>query len=161
MMSDNRLPTSSPSSDTEVAEFVRKVRSLSATTPNRTGGRLIFALDATASRQPTWDQACQLQGEMFVETAAIGGLNIQLVWYRGFGEFYGFTSGHWGHYFSPPLDHNGQIVRGKVAPDGDLLMHALALAEAFVERYILEQFIEVIENQQEESLQKMLQKLCT
>lgn len=32
--------------------------------------------------------------------------------YRGFDEFYGFTSGHWGHYFSPPLDHNGKKVRG-------------------------------------------------
>lgn len=32
---------------------------------------------------------------------------------RGFGEFYGFTSGHWGHYFSPPLDHNRKTVRGK------------------------------------------------
>ncbi|MDF1741130.1 MAG: arylsulfatase [Verrucomicrobiales bacterium] len=32
---------------------------------------------------------------------------------RGFDEFYGFTSGHWGHYFSPPLDHNGTKVRGE------------------------------------------------
>lgn len=32
---------------------------------------------------------------------------------RGFDEFYGFTSGHWGHYFSPPLDHNGRRVRGR------------------------------------------------
>ena len=32
--------------------------------------------------------------------------------HRGFDEYYGFTSGHWGHYFSPPLDHNGEVVRG-------------------------------------------------
>jgi arylsulfatase A-like enzyme len=32
---------------------------------------------------------------------------------RGFDEYYGFTSGHWGEYFDPPLDHNGQPVRGK------------------------------------------------
>ena len=32
--------------------------------------------------------------------------------FRGFDEFYGFTSGHWGHYFSPPLDHNGKPIRG-------------------------------------------------
>ncbi len=50
-------------------------------------GRLMFAMDATASREPTWDQACQLQGEMFRETAALGGLEIQLCYYRGFGEF--------------------------------------------------------------------------
>jgi len=38
------------------------------------------------SRQPTWDQACSLQAEMFREAAAVGGLDIQLVYYRGFGE---------------------------------------------------------------------------
>lgn len=32
---------------------------------------------------------------------------------RGFDEYYGFTSGHWGHYFSPPLDHNGKRVKGE------------------------------------------------
>ncbi len=32
---------------------------------------------------------------------------------RGFEEYYGFTSGHWGLYFDPPLEHNGQMVRGK------------------------------------------------
>jgi len=32
---------------------------------------------------------------------------------RGFDEFYGFCSGHWGNYFSPPLEHNGRLVRGK------------------------------------------------
>ncbi len=31
---------------------------------------------------------------------------------RGFAEFYGFCSGHWGNYFSPPLEHNGRLVRG-------------------------------------------------
>ncbi|MDQ2694988.1 MAG: VWA domain-containing protein [Pseudomonadota bacterium] len=83
-MSNDKYPTRS--SDAQVAEFLRQV----AMTPARPAGgqgRLIFALDATASRQPTWDQACQIQGEMFSETAALGGLAIQLVWYRGFGEF--------------------------------------------------------------------------
>jgi hypothetical protein len=49
-------------------------------------GRLIFSLDATASRQPTWDTACQLQAEMFTEAAKIGGLEIQLCFYRGLNE---------------------------------------------------------------------------
>ena len=49
-------------------------------------GRLIFALDATASRQETWDTACSLQADMFREAAAIGGLDVQLVYYRGLSE---------------------------------------------------------------------------
>jgi len=44
---------------------------------------------------------------------------------RGFDEFYGFTSGHWGHYFSPPLDHNGKRVRGNGFIVDDLTDHAL------------------------------------
>lgn len=50
-------------------------------------GRLLFAMDATASRQPAWDSAAAIQGDMFRETAALGGLDIQLAFYRGFGEF--------------------------------------------------------------------------
>jgi len=82
-MTSSRLPTRSTSA--EVTEFLRQVaRTPVATTPC---GRLIFALDATASRQPTWDQACQLQGDMFAAAAELGGLAMQLVWYRGYGEF--------------------------------------------------------------------------
>jgi hypothetical protein len=46
-------------------------------------GNLIFALDATASRERTWDAACQLQAQMFREVATIGTLSMQLVYYRG------------------------------------------------------------------------------
>ncbi|SFK09242.1 hypothetical protein [Methylocapsa palsarum] len=49
-------------------------------------GRLIFALDATMSRQPTWDLAQSVQGKMFETAAAHGGLEVQLVYYRGFHE---------------------------------------------------------------------------
>jgi hypothetical protein len=49
-------------------------------------GRLIFALDATASRKPTWDLAASLQAEMFREAASIGRIEMQLVYYRGFEE---------------------------------------------------------------------------
>jgi len=84
-MSDKKLPTKSSSSDVDA--FLQKV----ATTPVRKAsgekGRLIFAMDATASREPSWDRACHLQGEMFQETAALGGLEIRLAYYRGFGEF--------------------------------------------------------------------------
>jgi arylsulfatase A-like enzyme len=48
---------------------------------------------------------------------------------RGFDEFYGFTSGHWGHYFSPPLDHNGQKVRGNGFVVDDFTDHALQFIE--------------------------------
>jgi hypothetical protein len=46
-------------------------------------GRLIFGIDATASRQPTWDLATGLQGQMF---AAVSGLDVQLAYYRGDNE---------------------------------------------------------------------------
>ena len=49
-------------------------------------GRLVFALDATMSRQPTWDRACNVQAEMFEAASATGGLAMQLVYFRGFGE---------------------------------------------------------------------------
>jgi hypothetical protein len=49
-------------------------------------GRLIFALDATASRRPTWERACQLQAQMFEEVKTIGELSVQLVYYRGLEE---------------------------------------------------------------------------
>ncbi len=74
------------SSGAEVDAFLRKVAQSAAPASGAGRGRLIFAMDATASRQPTWDQACHIQGEMFRETSALGGLEIQLVFYRGFGE---------------------------------------------------------------------------
>jgi VWA domain containing CoxE-like protein len=52
----------------------------------RNRGRLIFALDATASREGMWDMASQLQAAMFEEAAKIGGLDVQLVYYRGTDE---------------------------------------------------------------------------
>jgi hypothetical protein len=45
-------------------------------------GRLMFALDATASRAPTWAIARDLQAKMFRETAPIGHLDVQLTYYR-------------------------------------------------------------------------------
>ena len=49
---------------------------------------------------------------------------------RGFDEYYGFPSGHWGDYFSPPLEHNGRPVRGNGFIIDDLTDHALAFIEA-------------------------------
>ena len=69
----------------EIDAFLTQARSLGPRTDGKRG-RLVFALDATMSRQPTWDLACKLQAEMFEETAAIGGLDVQLVFYRGISE---------------------------------------------------------------------------
>ena len=86
MSSDKKLPTSSSASGAEVDAFLRKVAQTPAVHTAGERGRLIFAMDATASREPTWDRASHIQAEMFKETAALGGLEIQLVYYRGFGE---------------------------------------------------------------------------
>jgi hypothetical protein len=86
MGSNERDKLPQPSSNAEVAAFLREV----AATPVRTTstrGRLIFAMDATASREPTWHSACEIQGQMFTETAKLGGLDIQLCYYRGLSEF--------------------------------------------------------------------------
>jgi hypothetical protein len=74
------------SSSAEVAAFLEKV-AIAPQAPQGEGkGRLIFAMDATGSRGPTWDRACHIQAQMFTETDALGGLEVQLIYYRGFGE---------------------------------------------------------------------------
>jgi hypothetical protein len=74
------------SSGAEVEAFLQKVAATPMSRPAGRRGRLLFAIDATASREPTWDLACQIQSEMFTETDDIGGLDVQLAFYRGFGE---------------------------------------------------------------------------
>jgi hypothetical protein len=75
-----------PSARAEIDAFLERARTLGATVEAGKRGRLVFALDATMSRQPTWDTACRLQAEMFREAAAIGGLDVQLVYFRGLNE---------------------------------------------------------------------------
>jgi len=85
-MSDDKdqLPEKSPL--VEVDAFLRDLQRAPAVRAGGGRGRLLFALDATASREPTWDRACRIQGEMFEATAARGGLDVRLVYYRGFNE---------------------------------------------------------------------------
>ena len=84
-MSDKRLP--GKSGNTEVDLFLNKV-ALAAHKGGAGGrGRLIFAMDATASREPVWDRACHIQGQMFESTNLLGGLDIQLCYYHGFEVF--------------------------------------------------------------------------
>src|SRR5579863_5922482 len=83
-MSGDRLPAKS--SSVEVDAFLRDLNRAPTVRPGGGRGRLIFALDATASREPSWDRAGRIQGEMFEATAALGGLDVRLVFYRGFAE---------------------------------------------------------------------------
>lgn len=117
-----KLPTKSTSA--AVAAFVKKVQSLPVVHAAGSGGRLLFAMDATASREPTWDRACRLQGEMFTATQELGALEIQLVWYRGFAEFEA----------SPWLTSSAELVQRMTAVTcragetqiGRVLEHAIA-----------------------------------
>src|ERR1700742_1837386 len=79
------LPESTTSASEDIAAFVAKARAMSPHAPGAKG-RLVFALDATMSRQPTWDMACTLQADMFREAATLGSLDIRLVYYRGHDE---------------------------------------------------------------------------
>ena len=67
--------------------FLRQVAATPRRGPTGARGRLIFALDATGSREPTWDQAMRIQSAMFTETRDLGGLEVQLCFYRGVAEF--------------------------------------------------------------------------
>lgn len=85
MGSDSRIPAKS--STREVDAFLRQVALAPKPAPVAgSRGRLVFAMDATASRRATWDEAQDIQAEMFRTTAALGGLDIQLVFFRGHGE---------------------------------------------------------------------------
>jgi hypothetical protein len=85
-MSDSKkLPSSS--SDGNVHAFLQKLAQTPQAKPASRKGRLIFALDATASREPTWNEARRIQAEMFDTAASVGGLEIQLCHYRGLADF--------------------------------------------------------------------------
>jgi len=78
-------------SEGEVEAFLRQ---MAKTSVRATGGcaRLIFAMDATASRKPTWDRAARIQATMFSESAELGSLEIQLCYYSG---ILGFECSPW------------------------------------------------------------------
>ena len=111
-----------------VDAFLKKLAAMPAVRAAGARGRLIFSLDATASRQPTWDRACELQAEMFTEAAALGGLDVQLVFYRGFGEF---EASRW-------LGASGELTKrmtgvrclGGRTQIGRVLRHAIAETKA-------------------------------
>ena len=83
---ETRSDIAPKSSRPEIDAFIARARTLAPPVAAGQRGRLIFALDATMSRQPTWDTACKLQGQMFQEAAAVGGLDVQLGYFRGLNE---------------------------------------------------------------------------
>jgi hypothetical protein len=82
-------PLSSPTVVQQARAFLKKVRELGSpqvalqSLRTQACGRLIFTMDATSSRQPTWDMAVELQAEMF---RAASGLEVKLVYFRGASE---------------------------------------------------------------------------
>lgn len=89
-MSDSSLPHKTNETSESIEAFLTQANQL----PQRIGserrqeGKLIFAIDATASRQASWDRACQLQSQMFLAGSHAGNLSVQLCYYRGFQEFF-------------------------------------------------------------------------
>jgi hypothetical protein len=73
------------SSDADVADFIAKMQTLQPVA-GAGRGRLVFAMDATMSRAPTWDMALKLQADMFRAVKEVGGLDVQLVYFRGLNE---------------------------------------------------------------------------
>jgi hypothetical protein len=79
------LPAARAATESEVADFVAKMKALQPDA-GQGRGRLIFAMDATMSREPTWDMALGLQADMFKAVKEVGSLDVQLVFFRGAGE---------------------------------------------------------------------------
>jgi|TARA_B110000240_G_C13425660_1_gene421476 hypothetical protein len=78
------------SNSLSVQDFLKKSDDLVAQPNSKNSGRLLFAMDATASREHAWDMACQIQADMFMSTQEIGNLEISLCYYRGYNEFKSF-----------------------------------------------------------------------
>jgi hypothetical protein len=122
-MTKDRAKVPATASQAEVDAFLRNLAMVPSPQHGTTRGRLLFAMDATASREPSWDRACEIQGDMFLETAALGGLEVQLAYYRGFHEFKA----------TPWIDNSAKLVRlmtgvacrGGQTQIGRVLRHAI------------------------------------
>jgi hypothetical protein len=110
-----------------VTAFVARMRSLAPAGGSKRG-RLLFAMDATMSRQPTWDMALALQADMFEAVKTAGGLDVQLVYFRGAGEC---RASRW---VADPSELARLMTRvtcaGGYTQIGKVLSHALAEARA-------------------------------
>ena len=85
-MTGRDRPLAAEPQSASIDAFLDRAQRMPHQRPEPNGGRLIFALDATASRQATWDLAITLQGSMFETASSLGGLDVQLVYFRGVSE---------------------------------------------------------------------------
>ena len=86
-MSNNPTNQNEPTRPSQaVASFIAQAKSPTKLPGKPIESRIIFGLDATASREPTWDQASQIQHEMFATVQSDQRLAVQLCFYRGFRE---------------------------------------------------------------------------
>lgn len=115
-------PPSRRASSADISRFLGKSRAISRVAERQP--RLIFAIDATASRQPTWDSACHQQQQMFLATRDSAALSVQLCYYRGFGEF--FASDWLGDSTALAALMGRVHCEGGHTQIGRLLRHALA-----------------------------------
>ncbi len=87
MAPSKKVPTPSDANRAQIDKFLDDVKKLPAAGRDGPAGRLLFAMDATLSRQPTWDRALHIQADMFNAALQVGRLEIQLAYFRGFREF--------------------------------------------------------------------------
>lgn len=116
-----------PPVQSDVAGFLRKV---DETKPpaQRADHRMIFALDATASREPTWDLAMSLHGELFLAAADLADVSVQLVYFRGYHEF---VASPWSNHPKDLLNSmTGVYCRGGLTQIERTLNHATREASA-------------------------------
>lgn len=122
-MAKDRHKVPAKETSSSVDSFLAKVKAAPLPIAAGARGRLIFAMDATMSREPSWDRAIAIQSEMFNAAADLGGLDVQLVWFRGFGEF---SASPW----APDAQSLGRAMtrvgcRGGHTQIGRVLNHAL------------------------------------
>jgi hypothetical protein len=108
---------------TSVDRFLLEVSGRAKVVSPRSTHRLLFAIDATASRQPTWDLACELHDELFTEAARLGNIAIQLCYFRGLNEF---SASQWATTPAQLRDQmNAVVCRAGRTQLVRLLQHAL------------------------------------
>ena len=149
-MSDKKDVTRPSSPSGLIDSFLDQAKRLAPLETGAPRPRLVFALDATMSRQPTWDLACRVQGEMFETAASIGGLSVQLVYFRGFDEC---RSSRWVVQPRALTDLMSQIgCRGGHTQIGRVLRHVKGEAQ----RAPLKAFIYV-----GDAMEEPIDELCT
>ncbi len=122
-MTKDRHKVPSPKTASSVDGFLAHVKAAPLPAKQGARGRLIFAMDATMSREPSWDRAIAIQSEMFDAASSLGGLDVQLVWFRGFGEFFASKWASDAKALGKAMTRVG--CRGGHTQIGPVLLHAL------------------------------------